>query len=404
MKRLTCEMCGSTDMIKENGVFVCQACGCKYSVEEAKKMMIEGAVDVSQGKVIDGNQQRLDNLRKLADRAKEENDSETAAKYFEQILIEAPDDWEANFYTIYYSAHNIRMGQLGNAANRISNCLTPVCKLISDNVPEEQQKNAYTEVRDRVISFANLAFSNANRHAGSSLETLKQNINDWFVPAVTMLVVLGDNLSSVFGDYDAAETVYSGAKNSSSPLAKWTDEMDKLDKTIAWKIDSIRNLKRQKEAEERANQLKAQREEAQRRIDLYWETHQEQHAALTVEKEALVAQIQEFDLEKQKRIEEIQSGTTGILHDKEIKTLGLEIERMEGELKALGIFKGKEKRALRAQIEEVCQRRDQMEAEDDNVKQQIQSRIDMVEKEAKSKKMPIEIRIKEIDTELTKDR
>ena len=45
-----------------------------------------------------------------------------------------------------------------------------------------------------------------------------------------------------------------------------------------------------------------------------------------------------------------------------------------------------------------------MEAEDDNVKQQIQSRIDMVEKEAKSKKMPIEIRIKEIDTELTKDR
>ena len=118
MKRLTCEMCGSTDMIKENGVFVCQACGCKYSVEEAKKMMIEGAVDVSQGKVIDGNQQRLDNLRKLADRAKEENDSETAAKYFEQILIEAPDDWEANFYTIYYSAHNIRMGQLGNAANR----------------------------------------------------------------------------------------------------------------------------------------------------------------------------------------------------------------------------------------------------------------------------------------------
>lgn len=37
MKQLTCEMCGATDLIKQDGVFVCQSCGCKYSVEEAKK-------------------------------------------------------------------------------------------------------------------------------------------------------------------------------------------------------------------------------------------------------------------------------------------------------------------------------------------------------------------------------
>ena len=37
MKRLTCEMCGSTDLIKQDGAFVCQTCGCKYSIEEAKK-------------------------------------------------------------------------------------------------------------------------------------------------------------------------------------------------------------------------------------------------------------------------------------------------------------------------------------------------------------------------------
>ena len=46
MKQLTCQMCGSTDLMKQNGVFVCQTCGMKYSVEEAKKMMIEGTVDV----------------------------------------------------------------------------------------------------------------------------------------------------------------------------------------------------------------------------------------------------------------------------------------------------------------------------------------------------------------------
>ncbi|MBR2506326.1 MAG: TFIIB-type zinc finger domain-containing protein [Bacilli bacterium] len=47
MKQLTCEMCGSNDLIKQDGVFVCQSCGCKYSVEEAKKMMVEVSGSVS---------------------------------------------------------------------------------------------------------------------------------------------------------------------------------------------------------------------------------------------------------------------------------------------------------------------------------------------------------------------
>ena len=37
MKKITCEMCGGTDLIKQDGVFVCQNCGMKYSLEDAKK-------------------------------------------------------------------------------------------------------------------------------------------------------------------------------------------------------------------------------------------------------------------------------------------------------------------------------------------------------------------------------
>lgn len=47
MKALVCEMCGSTDLIKQNGLFVCQSCGIKYSREEARKMMIDGTVNVA---------------------------------------------------------------------------------------------------------------------------------------------------------------------------------------------------------------------------------------------------------------------------------------------------------------------------------------------------------------------
>ena len=79
MKRLTCEMCGSTDLIKQDGVFVCQTCGCKYSIEEAKKMMVEGTVDVSGSTVKVDNERNIEKMRTLADRAKAEGDTETAA-------------------------------------------------------------------------------------------------------------------------------------------------------------------------------------------------------------------------------------------------------------------------------------------------------------------------------------
>lgn len=79
MKQLTCEMCGSTELLKQDGVFVCQNCGTKYSVEEAKKMMIEGTVQVS----------NIANVKSLIDRGNlslEEYDWESANNFFDRVL------------------------------------------------------------------------------------------------------------------------------------------------------------------------------------------------------------------------------------------------------------------------------------------------------------------------------
>ena len=35
MKAIVCEMCGGRDLVKQDGLYVCQHCGCKYSAEEA---------------------------------------------------------------------------------------------------------------------------------------------------------------------------------------------------------------------------------------------------------------------------------------------------------------------------------------------------------------------------------
>ena len=77
MKQLTCEMCGSTELIKQDGFFVCQTCGTKYSVEEAKKMMIEGTVEVA-GTVRVDDTSKIDNYYTMADNAYDADNKQEA--------------------------------------------------------------------------------------------------------------------------------------------------------------------------------------------------------------------------------------------------------------------------------------------------------------------------------------
>ncbi len=112
MKQLTCEMCGSTDLLKQDGVFVCQSCGCKYSVEEARKMMIEGTVDVSGSTVFIDNTKQIENDLKRAKQYEDEGNSRSAMEYYNKVLDADVDNVEAadgvsrirnkNKYSEYY--------------------------------------------------------------------------------------------------------------------------------------------------------------------------------------------------------------------------------------------------------------------------------------------------------------
>ncbi len=103
MKQLTCEMCGGTDLMKEDGAFVCQNCGMKYSVEEAKKMMIEGTVDV-QGTVKVDNSAFVERCLQNAHRALIKEDWEEVEKYYNLVEQNAPDNMEAVFFSSYGKA------------------------------------------------------------------------------------------------------------------------------------------------------------------------------------------------------------------------------------------------------------------------------------------------------------
>lgn len=103
MNQLTCEMCGGTDLIKQDGVFVCQNCGMKYSVEEAKKMMIEGTVDV-QGTVKVDNSAFVQKCLSNARRAYEKEDWEEVEKYYNLVEQNSPHNMEAVFFSSFGKA------------------------------------------------------------------------------------------------------------------------------------------------------------------------------------------------------------------------------------------------------------------------------------------------------------
>ena len=166
MKALVCEMCGSRDLIKENGLFVCQSCGIKYSLEEARKMMIDGTVNVV-GTVKVDMSAKLKNLYTIARRAKEENNRENAEKYYDMILQEDPESWEASFYQVYFKAMSAQPVEIAYAANSINNSMKNVLNLILQKCDgPAQRKAALSEVTNRTtgiaLMFVDMAFAYHN--------------------------------------------------------------------------------------------------------------------------------------------------------------------------------------------------------------------------------------------------
>lgn len=392
MKRLTCEMCGSTDLIKQDGVFVCQTCGCKYSIEEAKKMMVEGTVDVSGSTVKVDNERKIENLRTLADRAKAEGDTETAAKYFEELLKEDPNNWEANFYTIYYAAHNIKIAQIGSAANHVSNIIDTVFGLIKETLATQEEQNAAKEeVAGAVLNFASYLIPNATNHLGDSLESMHEALENWMVPIGLMCLHLGDSVIKYFEDYEMAEKIYGVVCNFKGMLSEVESGRQILN-IANQRLEPMVEAREKKEREEKEAIAAA----AKKRTEEYWACHTEERQQLETEKRDLLenrkylnSQIEEL----RKKLDAIPSIS---MRDEKQKMMN----ELKGQLKSLGFFKGKEKKNLQSRIDELGHEMEQLTVSIENEKSSIHHKINEITDEIKK----VDKRVGEIAIELTKER
>lgn len=200
MKRLVCEMCGGTDLVKQDGVFVCQNCGTKYSVEEAKKMMVEGAVTVEGTVAVEGTvkvdkTEELKKLYTLARRAKESDNTENAVRYYTQIEMQDPDSWEAYFYLIYFKARVSKIGEIHKDCKNLSNCFSNTFELLASATQDNDERIAALRMIIADIKLIGEIMASSAKEITTPLEHLKYEAS-----VMEMMEKLGDSILQTFPD------------------------------------------------------------------------------------------------------------------------------------------------------------------------------------------------------------
>lgn len=95
MKKITCEICGSNDLIKKDDFFECQLCGTKYSVEAVKKIILEGNIDISGSTVKIDNSGNIKNYLDIAKNAHKANNTLECENYCNMVLEIDSNNYEA---------------------------------------------------------------------------------------------------------------------------------------------------------------------------------------------------------------------------------------------------------------------------------------------------------------------
>ena len=198
MKKLVCEMRSGADLVKQDGVFVCQNCGTKYSVEEARKMMMEGTVSIEGTVSVDGvvkvdKSEELKKLYTLARRAKESDNTENAVRYYTQIEMQDPESWEAYFYLIYFKARTTKIGEIHKDCKNLSNCFSTTFELLASSVTNNEERMSVLKAIIDDIHFIGKIMVSSARSVSAPWE--------YWASVLEMMESLGDKILQSFPNY-----------------------------------------------------------------------------------------------------------------------------------------------------------------------------------------------------------
>lgn len=137
-----CTQCGAqieVDDTHEAGI--CKHCGTAFITEKViNKYNITNNININSG----GNTINITSADKsneyitIARKSKDNGDAEKAEKFYTLSLEGQPDNWEANFYSTYYSVMQTKIGEIPVKATQMKNSLGVAIELLHSNNVEDE--------------------------------------------------------------------------------------------------------------------------------------------------------------------------------------------------------------------------------------------------------------------------
>ena len=483
MKRIVCEMCGSSDVIKQDGLFVCQSCWTKYSVEEAKKMMIEGTVRVD-------NSHLIENYLEMAYNAYGASNSAEAESYCNKIIEIEPTNYKA------WMLKGKAAGWQSTLQNsRVSESVSAFSKAIQ-NAPEEEKEGLVEDAKEEIVNLSRAMLSlrgerfekwpDEEESAGfmsditsilnCAIQFISQAgviipVTDIMAPAATIInqSVVSAWKNKILPDYKGDpndsddrpgkyewQTFIERIGYCTSLLEKAIDLCDDDDKediqryenlihlheqaidSCSWdydytdygkrwykewqltdqakstrrswirqyqsKIATIKSDLAKKEAAEKAEKERKAREEAKKRFDDYWAKHADEKVRLESERKGLQEQIVILNTSQNEQVAKLNQEIAAIPGQTEINSIDERIKKLSADKDALGLFKGKEKKALQEQINQAEAAKKAVQDRMAAAKKDLEGKIASAKNEIQRKVNTLQEKIDRTTSELIKPR
>ncbi len=374
MKQIVCEMCGSTDIIKQDGIFMCQSCGMKYSLEEAKKMMIEGTVSV-QGTVKIDNSESYNNYLSLIDDAFVDGRFDSAYSNVVQALTITPTD------ELLIARQGLAV--LGNEKfltsipTSTTNGLDRAIDAIKNNTDSKKKLFfAITVIND--LNNVDKFVGNFFRDQISDLRS--QMVEERGASAKAVDALFNAQIVAVQNQRDDEIK-----RNHNAQLEKQIDAINQRIRTLSSYVNNYKS------------KISKIKEEAQVSVnEEYWNLNESLKNDLNSEKENLQNKRDELN----KKLEECAAIKEQSPLKAEYDNLCNKIKELQAQRDSLGVFKIKEKKALEKEIEELAKQRTSKNNDLYEYNKQTDEKYSPIRKEIRE----AETRIREIETEFKKNR
>ena len=214
LRQMKCEMCGGTELVKRDGVFICEHCKTKYSIDEAKKLMIEGDGDiVITGKVEIDNKEKISNLYTLAQRAHAQQNYTDALKYYEMLLIEDPNNWIPIFYTNYLKFFCLKVDlehlvQMSQEIALFRKNITEAVKQIINSKNSQENEKVLSDIFEKTLNLCNQCKIKNDDLFNLLSSKQKENYIEKYERNVENIALLYELLGDYFEEYLRNQTKF----------------------------------------------------------------------------------------------------------------------------------------------------------------------------------------------------